>query len=67
VRDESQSERRGRLLAIYAPIRIVCCVEEEGDFIRAATGAFCGFAVPAGEARAGEHGYSGGDTGKGCG
>lgn len=60
MRDESQSERRRGLLAIYAPIRIVGCVQKEWDFRGAATGAFCGFAAPVGEDGAGgKHGYSG--------
>ena len=60
MRDESQSERRRGLPAIYAPIRIVGRVQKEWNLRGAATGAFCGFAAPVGEDGAGgKHGYSG--------
>jgi hypothetical protein len=57
MRDESQSQRRGRLFSIDPPIRIVGCVHKERDFIRAAeiVGSLCRLTTPVGEDGSGEH------------
>jgi hypothetical protein len=57
MRYETQSQGRGRLFPIDPPIRIVGCIHEERDFIRAAETVgplFC-LTTPVGEDGPGEH------------